>query len=84
MRVVRGAQPIRSYGPPSYVVWTSGEPCSEAECAALTLALHLGEVEVIEQGRWGAYNVILRWTSPARKPWYLLAELRNAAPADAS
>jgi hypothetical protein len=50
----------------------------------LTLALHRGEVEVIEQGRWGTYNVILRWTSPERKPRYLLAELHDAAPADAS
>jgi hypothetical protein len=46
--------------------------------------LHRGEVEVIEHGRWGPDNVILRWTYPERTPWYLLAELRDAAPADPS
>jgi hypothetical protein len=84
MRVISGAQPIRRYGPPSYVVWTAGETCTEQDCAALTIALHRGEVEVIEHGRWGPDNVILRWTYPERTPWYLLAELRDAAPADPS
>jgi hypothetical protein len=78
MRVITGAQPIRRYGPPSWVVWTSGEPCSDEDCAALTLAFHRGVVEAIERGRWGPYNVILKWTYPDRKPWYFLAELADA------
>ena len=82
MGVIGGAQRIRPYGPPSYVVWTSGEPCTEQECVVLTNALHRGEIDVIERGHWGPYNVILRWTNPGREPWYLLAELRDAAGAD--
>jgi hypothetical protein len=35
-------------------------------------------VEAIERGRWGPYNVILKWTYPDRKPWYFLAELADA------
>jgi hypothetical protein len=84
MTVIESAQPIRRYGPPSSVVRTSGDPCTGQECAALTIALHRGEIEIIEQGRWGPYNVILRWAYPERKPSYLLAELRDAAPADSS
>jgi hypothetical protein len=80
--IIRGAQPIRTYGPPSYVVWTSGEPCTQEECAALTIALNQGEVELIEQGRWAPYNAILRWTYPERQPRYFLAELHDATPAE--
>jgi hypothetical protein len=58
------------------------EPCTEQDCAALTHALYRGEIEIIEQGRLVPYNVILRWTSPERKPRYLLAELRDVVPAD--
>jgi hypothetical protein len=49
MTVIDGVQPIRRYGPPSYLVWTSGEPCTEQACAALTIALQRGEIDVIEQ-----------------------------------
>jgi hypothetical protein len=69
------AQPIRRYGPPSWMVWTSGEPYTEADCAILTLARARGEVEIIERGRWGPYNVILCWTSREHQPMFFLAEL---------
>jgi hypothetical protein len=82
MTVIESAQPIRRYGPPSSVVWTSGEPCVEEDCAALTLALCQGEVEVIEHGRWGTYNVILRWSRLEPKPRYFLAELQEVARAE--
>lgn len=75
--VIKGAQPLRRYGPPSWVVWTSGEPCREEDCAALTIALNQGEVELIEQGHWGPYNVILSWAHPGHKPSFFLAELRD-------
>jgi len=84
MRLIKNAQPIRRYGPPSSVVWTSGEPCTEQDCRALTIALHEGQAEVIEHGRWGPYNVILRWSCLERKAWYFIAELHEAPRADPS
>jgi hypothetical protein len=57
------------------MVWTSGEPCTGDHCAALTLALRRGEIQIIEHGRWGPYEVIVRWTHPEVTPLYFLAEL---------
>jgi hypothetical protein len=78
MWIVTAAQPIRRYGPPSWIVWTSGEPCSSEACVALTAGLARGEVKVVERGRWGPYNVIACWRIPARPPWFFLAELDDA------
>ena len=75
MRIIRGAQPIRSYGPPSWMVWTAGDPFGDEECAALNRALEHGEVEVVERGRWGRYNVIVCWRNPEHPPLFCLAEL---------
>jgi hypothetical protein len=78
MRVIKAAQPIRRYGPPSWMVWTVGEPCTDQDCAVLTFALQRGEIELVEQGRWGSYTVILRWTDPERTSRFFLAELGDA------
>jgi hypothetical protein len=41
----------------------------------LTVGLARGEVDVVEHGRWGPYNVILCWTTPERRRQFFLAEL---------
>jgi hypothetical protein len=84
MNVIKGAQPIRPYGPPISLVWTRGEPCTEQDCAVLTTAVRSGDAETIEHGRWGPYDVILRWNHPDGEPLYFLADVQEAASADAS
>ena len=83
MQIVAGAQPIHAYGPPTGLVWTTGEPCTESDCLALMGALSRGEIEIIERGRWGSYNVILRWSATDGDARYVLAELHDT-PADPS
>jgi hypothetical protein len=75
MEIVKGAQPLRRYGPPSWIVWTSGDPCSDELCAALSAGLARGEVDIVEHGRWGPYKVIVCWTIPEHQPQFFLAAL---------
>ena len=84
MLSVEGAQPIRRYEPPISIVWTRGEPCTEADCVLLTAALARGEAHLVEYGRWGPYNAILRWSHAEEEPLYFLADVRGAAAADAT
>jgi hypothetical protein len=82
MGIVRRAQPIRTYEPPTSIVWTRGEPCTDQDCAVLTTALRSGNADIIEHGGWGPYNVILRWSHPKEQPLYFLADVCEAAAAD--
>jgi hypothetical protein len=75
---VQAAQPIRSYEPPISIVWTRGEPSSDADCLLLTAALASGHADIIEHGRWGRYNVILRWRHADERPLYFLADVVDA------
>jgi hypothetical protein len=84
MGTVEAAQPIRSYEPPISIVWTRGEPCTEADCLLLTAALRSGDAGIIEHGCWGAYNAILRWSHGEEKPLYFLADVRDTEPTDAT
>jgi len=72
---VQAAQPIRPYEPPISIVWTRGDPASDADCLLLTAALASGHADIIEHGRWGRYNVILRWSHADEKPLYFLADV---------
>ena len=81
---VEGAQPIRPYEPPVSIVWTRGEPCTGADCVLLTAALASGDAAIIEFGRWGRYNVVLRWSSANEVAFYFLADVRDAEPTDAA
>jgi hypothetical protein len=78
MSTVRAAQPIRSYDPPISIVWTRGEPSSDADCLLLTAALGSGHADIIEHGRWGRYNMILRLSHTEEKPLYFLADVVEA------
>jgi hypothetical protein len=78
MPVIKAAQPIRRYGPPSWVVWTTGEPCTEEDCVALSVAVEQGEVELVERGQWGPYHAILCWRHPNRRPSFFLVEFGDA------
>jgi hypothetical protein len=84
MGSIEAAQPIRAYEPPISIVWTRGEPCNEADCLLLTAALRHGDVDIIEHGRWGPYNAILRWSQADGKALYFLTALRGCAPTDAT
>ena len=85
MLSVEGAQPIRQYEPPiSIVVWTRGDPCSDADCVLRTAALASGPAHSIEYGRWGIYNLILRFRDDAGKARYFLADGRYSEPTDAA
>jgi hypothetical protein len=84
MLSVDGAQPIRPYEPPVSIVWTQGEPSTNADCALLTAALASGDADLIEYGRWGPYNVILRVGRTAQTARYFLANVRNVEPTDAA
>jgi hypothetical protein len=84
MRSVEAAQQIRTYEPPISIVWTQGEPCTEADCTVLTAALRRGDAEIMELGRWGRYNAILRWSDPEAEPRYFLADVRDTAAANAT
>ena len=84
MLIVDGAQPIRRYEPPISMVWTQGEPSSDADCALLTAALASGDAQHIEYGRWGPYNVILQVGRAAQNARYFLANVRNLEPTDAA
>ena len=79
MESVEAAQPIRTYEPPLSMVWTQGEPCSEADCALLTAALRRGEAGIIERGRWGPYSAILQWRHAEERPRYFVAHVRESA-----
>jgi len=57
------------------LVWTSGEPCAPEECALLTSDLQSGQVEVVEDGRWGPYDTIVKWMDSDGAPRYFLVEL---------
>ena len=81
---VEGAQPIRPYKPPISIVWTQGEPSTEADCVLLTAALANGDADMIEYGRWGVYNVILRLGDAAANARYFLADVREVEPTDAA
>jgi hypothetical protein len=72
---VQAAQPIRTYEPPISIVWTRGEPSSDADCRRLTAALTGGHADIIEHGHWGRYNVILRLSHAEEKPLYFLADI---------
>jgi hypothetical protein len=74
------AQPIRPYTSPMSVVWTRGEPCTEVQCHLLTTALADGTAKVIESGRWGQYNAILRWSPNENMSLYFLGELSTDHP----
>ena len=84
MLSVDGAQPIRPYEPPISIVWTQGEPSTDADCALLTAALAGGDADLIEYGRWGPYNVILRVGPAAQNARYFLADVRRIEPTDAA
>ena len=84
MLSVHGAQPIRPYEPPISIVWTQGEPCTEADCVLLTAALTNGDADILEWGRWGVYNAIVRLGDAAQNWRYCLADLRNIEPTDAA
>jgi hypothetical protein len=74
---IDGAQPIRPYEPPISIVWTQGEPCTEADCLLLSAVLTSGEAHIIERGHWGPYNAILRWSVSDDGPRYFLADVRE-------
>ena len=78
MGTVQAAQPIRSYEPPISIVWTVGEPSSDADCLLLTAALASGHADIIEHGHWGRYNVILRLSHAEEKSLYFLADVGDA------
>jgi hypothetical protein len=75
---VQAAQPIRTYESPISIVWTRGEPFSDADCRLLTAALTSGHADIIEHGHWGRYNVILRLGQPEEKSLYFLADVVDA------
>jgi hypothetical protein len=77
---IEGAQPIRRYEPPISIVWTQGEPCTDADCVLLTAVLGRGEADIIERGRWGPYNAIVRWRHAQERPLYFLVEFGDAVP----
>ena len=81
VQFVQSAEPIRPYGPPAYLVWTAGQPCSTLECRQLTTALQSGEIDIVELGRWGPYNAIGQWHRGPQQISYLL-ELRHNASQD--
>ena len=83
MTSVEGAQPIRAYEPPISIVWTQGEPCTEADCARLTAALRRGDAAVIERGRWGPYSAILRWCDADETSRYFVADVHEGAASEA-
>jgi hypothetical protein len=78
MGTVQAAQPIRSYEPPISIVWTRGEPSSHRDCLLLTAALASDHADIIEHGRWGRYNVILRLSQAEEKTRYFLADVVDA------
>jgi hypothetical protein len=78
MGTFQAAQPIRTYEPPISIVWTRGEPSSDADCLLLTAALASGKAHIIEHGRWGRYNVILRLSHADEKSLYFLANVADA------
>jgi len=82
MRIVEAAPPVRPYEPPISIVWTQGEPSTEADCILLTAALRSGDADIIELGRWGPYNAILRWSHAEEKSAYFLADVQETAKAD--
>jgi hypothetical protein len=82
MRSVEAAQPIRRYEPPISIVWTQGEPCSDADCALLTAALRDGDADIVEHGRWGPYSSILRIHHADGRSLYFLVDVREGAPPD--
>ena len=81
---VAGAQPIRPYEPPISIVWTQGEPCTDADCLLLVAALANGDAAIIEHGSWGPYNMILRVGRATQNRRYFLAEVRDVEPTDAA
>jgi hypothetical protein len=81
---IEGAQPIRPYEPPISLVWTQGEPCTDADCALLTAALAAGDAAIIENGHWGVYNMILRVGRAGEDAHYFLVDVRNVEPTDAA
>ena len=84
MLSVEGAQPIRPYEPPISIVWTQGEPCTDADCALLTAALAAGDAAIIEYGHWGVYTMILRVGRAGQDAHYFLVDVRNVEPTDAA
>ena len=83
---IEGAQPIRPYEPPISIVWTQGEPCTDADCALLTAALAAGDAAIIEYGHWGVYNMILRVGPPRRTrtiSWWMCGTLSRPMRHDA-
>ena len=81
---IGGAQPIHPYEPPISIVWTEGEPSTAADCVLLTAALANGDAAIVEYGRWGVYNVILRVGRDVRNARYFLADVHNVEPTDAA
>ena len=79
---VEGAQPIRPYEPPISIVWTQGEACTADDCLLLAAALRGGDADIIELGRWGPYNAILRVDRASQNARYFLAEMREVEPTD--
>jgi hypothetical protein len=82
MICIEGAQPIHPYEPPISIVWTQGEPSTDADCVLLAAALANGDAAVVEYGRWGVYNVILRVGRANAR--YFLADVHNGEPIDAA
>jgi hypothetical protein len=66
------------------MVWTRGEPADSETCVLLTAALAGGDADLIEFGRWGPYNVILRVGRTTENTRYFLAEVREQSPEDAA
>jgi hypothetical protein len=82
MKIIRGAQPIRPYDPPTSIVRTRSEPCADQDCVVLTAALATGPANIIEHGRWGSYNAILRWRHTDTASLYFLTDVRDTAEPD--
>ena len=78
MGTVHAAQPIRSYEPPHPDGVDQGEPSSGADCLLLAAALASGHADIIEHGRWGRYNVIVRLRHAEEKSLYFLADVGDA------
>jgi hypothetical protein len=78
VQVIRNAEAIRPYGPPSYLVWSTGQVCTGLECAELTTALRTGAAWIAEFGRWGLYNAIVQWPNASKRQSYLV-ELEAAS-----
>jgi len=78
VQIIVNAEAIRAYGPPTYLVWITGQTCTASECAELTAALSVGQAWIADFGRWGPYNAIAQWPHASQWESYLV-ELEEAS-----